>query len=340
MSAAADDAAREARSGGAPAEPHAGRESACARAAEAPDDALAGQLEARVAAVLRDLRSACVALSGGVDSSLVLALAVRTLGADHVTAFTASSATTPPGELAAARELAAGLGVEHVVVATDELADERFAGNPRDRCYVCKQHLIDAMEATARARGRASLVDGANVDDLGDERPGLRAAAERGVRHPLVEAGLGKADVRLLARALGLRVWDAPSQACLASRVPYGERITEEKLRRVAAAEGVLRELGFGQCRVRVHGEVARVEVEADAVGRAAGTAREEIARRLRDLGFTYVTLDLDGFRSGSMNEAPPGDGDVGRGGDDSRRDVADCRRRGGSRRDTGDVVP
>jgi len=276
---------------------------------QGPGDALtdprAEGLEARVAVVMRDLRSACVALSGGVDSSVVLTLAARVLGADRVTAFTTASATMPAGELAAARELAAGLGVEHVVVETDELDDERFASNPRERCYFCKRHLLDEMEAVARVHGRVSLVDGANVDDLGDERPGLRATAERGVRHPLVEAGLGKPDVRHLARALGLTVWDAPSQACLASRIPYGERVTEEKLGRIGAAEQVLRELGFRQCRVRLHGELARVEVEPDQIGRAAGTARADIARRLRALGFIYVSLDLEGFRSGSMNEAP-----------------------------------
>ena len=273
-------------------------------------DPVAEGLEQRAAAVLRDLRSACVALSGGVDSSLVLTLAVRALGKDRVTAFTAASATTPAAELAAARELAAELGVEHVVVETNELDDERFASNPRERCYVCKRHLLDEMDAAAQARRRAALVDGANVDDLGDERPGLRAAAERGVRHPLVEAGLRKADVRHLAQALGLTVWDAPSQACLASRIPYGERITGEKLRRIGAAEDVLRELGFRQCRVRLHGDVARLEVEPDQIGRAAGAARAEIARRLRALGFVYVALDLGGFRSGSMNEAPRGASD------------------------------
>lgn len=300
-------------------DPTAGRGALTAGAQ--PDEALAGErpeaLEARVAAVLRDLRSACVALSGGVDSSLMLALAVRALGAERVTAFTAASATTPSGELAAARELAGALGVEHVVVETDELEDERFASNPRERCYVCKRHLLVEMEAVARARERTALIDGANVDDLGDERPGLRAAAEHGVRHPLVEAGLGKGDVRHLARALGLAAWDAPSQACLASRIPYGERITEEKLRRIGAAEQSLRELGFRQCRVRLHGEVARVEIEPHEIARAAGAARDAIVGRLRALGFTYVTLDLEGFRSGSMNEAPRDGGHAPPGGPD-----------------------
>lgn len=262
-------------------------------------------LEGRVAARLREARSVCVALSGGVDSSLTLALAVRALGAADVTAFTAASATTPPGELAAARALAAELGVDHVVVATGELDDERFVANPRERCYICKRHVLEELTKAAHAYGRTTLVDGANADDLGDERPGLRAAAEAGVRHPLLEAGLGKADVRRLAKGLGLAVWDAPAQACLASRIPYGERITIEKLRRIGAAEGALRELGFAACRVRAHGLLARVEVPADEIGRAAGATRGEITRRLRALGFTWVTLDLGGLRTGSMNEAP-----------------------------------
>jgi pyridinium-3,5-biscarboxylic acid mononucleotide sulfurtransferase len=265
-------------------------------------DSLAlGALEARLAA----LGSACVAVSGGVDSSLVLAAAARGLGPGRVVAVTAVSATYLAEELAATRRLAAELGVEHVVLDTDELRDPAFVENSRDRCYHCKAHLLDAMGAVARERGCAALVDGANADDLSDHRPGMRAAAERGVVHPLLEAGIGKAQVRRLSRLLGLATWDAPQQACLASRIPYGEPIDEEKLRHIAGAEAVLRELGFRQCRVRYHGAVARVEVEAEEIGRAAGPARSEIARRLRALGFTYVALDLDGFRSGSMNEAP-----------------------------------
>jgi len=162
------------------------------------------------------------------------------------------------------------------------------------------------MTRVAAETGCAALVDGANVDDLGDHRPGMTAAAEAGVVHPLIRAGVDKAEVRRLARELGLPTWDAPQQACLASRIPYGDAISAEKLRTVAAAEAVLRELGFKECRVRHHGTVARVEVSAGELGRAAGAARAEIAGRLRALGFTYVTLDLDGLRSGSMNEAPP----------------------------------
>jgi uncharacterized protein len=267
------------------------------------DDATLLRLEAELA----QLGSACVAFSGGVDSSLVLAAAVRALGAGNVLAYTAVSATYLPEELDVARGLAAELGVRHVVVETHEFDEPSFTGNPRERCYFCKRELVAGMRRVAAEHGCAALVDGANLDDLGDHRPGMRASAEGGVSHPLLEAGIGKAEVRRLARALGLSTWDAPQQACLASRIPYGEPITVEKLTAVAEAERVLRELGFRQCRVRHHGAVARVEVEADDIARAAGPAREEIARRLRALGFTWVTLDLDGFRSGSMNEVPAG---------------------------------
>jgi pyridinium-3,5-biscarboxylic acid mononucleotide sulfurtransferase len=267
------------------------------------DDATLLRLEAELA----QLGSACVAFSGGVDSSLVLAAAVRALGADNVLAYTAVSATYLPEELDVARGLAAELGVRHVVVETHEFDEPSFTGNPRERCYFCKRELVAGMRRVAAEHGCAALLDGANLDDLGDHRPGMRASAEGGVSHPLLEAGIGKAAVRRLARALGLSTWDAPQQACLASRIPYGEPITVEKLTAVAEAERVLRELGFRQCRVRHHGAVARVEVEAEDIARAAGSAREEIARRLRALGFTWVTLDLDGFRSGSMNEVPVG---------------------------------
>jgi uncharacterized protein len=265
-----------------------------------------GALE-RLEAELAQLGSACVAFSGGVDSSLVLAAAVRALGASHVVAFTAVSATYLPEELQTARDLAAGLGVRHVVVETHEFDDPAFTDNPRERCYFCKRELVAEMARVAAGAGCAALLDGANLDDLGDHRPGMRATAEGGVAHPLLVAGLGKEEVRRLSKELGLVTWDAPQQACLASRIPYGEPITVEKLQAVAAAERVLRELGFRQCRVRHHGSVARVEVESADLGRAL-EARAAIARRLRALGFTYVTLDLEGFRSGSMNEVPATD--------------------------------
>lgn len=264
---------------------------------EAPD-ALA-----RLLAQFDGVESACVAFSGGVDSSLVLAAAVRALGPERVVAFTAVSPLYLSEELATAKLVAASLGAEHVVVATDAFDDPRFVANSRDRCFYCKQGMLAAMARVAAERGCAVLVDGANADDAGDHRPGTRAAEERGVLRPLLAAGIGKAEVRRLARVLGLATWDAPQRACLASRIPYGDPVTAEKLAAVAAAESALHDLGFTQSRVRHHGAVARVEVEAADIPRAV-ELRGELSRRLHAAGFTYVALDLDGFRSGSMNEA------------------------------------
>ena len=256
----------------------------------------------RLSAQFDGVTGAVVAFSGGADSSLVLAVAVRALGAERVVAATAASPTYLDEELAAAREVAAGLGVEHLVLETREFDDPRFLENSRERCYWCKSGLLDVLVEVAGARG-ARVVDGANADDAGDHRPGMRAAAERGVLQPLLAAGVTKPEVRRLARELGLPTWDAPQQACLASRIPYGETITPDKLAAVAAAEKALHELGFRQCRVRHHGDVARLEVEPAQLERAF-ESREEIAGRVHAAGFTYVTLDLDGFRTGSMNEA------------------------------------
>ena len=231
------------------------------------------------------------------------AVAARALGPAHVTAVPATSPTYLDEELAAAAAATASLGVEHVVVATHEFDDARFVENSRERCYYCKAGLLDALAEVAAARGGATLVDGANADDVGDHRPGMRAAAERGVLQPLLAAGVGKPEVRRLARELGLATWDAPQQACLASRVPYGEPITADKLAAVADAERALRALGFRQCRVRHHGDVARVEVEPTELERAFAL-RDEISRSIHAAGFAFVALDMDGFRTGSMNEA------------------------------------
>jgi uncharacterized protein len=261
-----------------------------------------GPLLERVRAQFVGVPAAVVAFSGGVDSSLVLAVAARELGTGRVVAATATSPTYLDEELAAAAGVAASLGVEHLVLGTHEFDDPRFVENSRDRCYFCKAGLLDELAAVAAERG-AVVVDGANADDAGDHRPGMRAAAERGVLQPLLAAGVTKAEVRRLARELGLPTWDAPQQACLASRVPYGEPITPDKLAAVAAAEKALHELGFRQCRARHHGDVARLEIEGDQLERAF-ELRAEIARRVHEAGFTYVTLDLEGFRTGSMNEA------------------------------------
>lgn len=257
-------------------------------------------LEARV----RALGSAAIGFSGGVDSALLVKVAHDALG-DRAVAVTTDSETLPREELKQAVDLAAEIGVAHRIVRARELARPGFAENAGDRCYFCKTELFDILEDVARREGLARIAYGATADDLGDHRPGMKAAEERGVAAPLLEAGLGKAEVRELARRLGLSVWDKPSFACLSSRFAYGNLITVEKLSTVESAEALLREKGFRQFRVRVHDRIARIEVPAEEIGRLLDRAlREEIVARLKALGYAYVTLDLQGFRSGSMNEA------------------------------------
>lgn len=244
---------------------------------------------------------AVVAFSGGVDSALVAAVAAEQLG-DDALAVTAQSPSLPGAELEAARGLATAIGIRHRVVRTDELARPGYVANAGDRCYHCKSELYGHLTPIAAESG-AVICNGTNRDDLGDYRPGLRAAAEGGVRSPLVEAGCGKADVRALARGLGLPVWDKPAAACLASRVPVGMPVSAPLLGEIEAAEAVLRGLGLRQVRVRHHGEIARIETDADGMAIVA-RERETVERRLRGLGFRFVTLDLGGYRMGSLNPA------------------------------------
>jgi pyridinium-3,5-biscarboxylic acid mononucleotide sulfurtransferase len=247
--------------------------------------------------------SALVAFSGGVDSSLALAIAARALPKDKVLAVTSNNETYLPSELDLARDFAATLGVEHLVVNTRELDDPNYASNPTNRCYFCKSTLYSDLAKLASERGYACVVDGANKDDEGDYRPGRKAAKELGVVSPLSVAGVGKAEVRELAKHLGLPSWDKPALACLSSRFPYGQEITPEKLSQVARAEEFLRKEGFRQVRVRHHGEIARLEV-APAEMERAFALREEISAELKEAGFLYVTLDLAGYKSGSLNAA------------------------------------
>jgi uncharacterized protein len=263
--------------------------------------------------VLRRLRllegGAVVALSGGADSALLLSLAAQALGPSHVLAVTSRSESLAAEELEDARAQAAALGVEHVVLAGAETALEAFRRNAPDRCFHCKDHLYGEMSALARARGFAHVLDGTNADDLSGHRPGHAAGLAHGVESPLLLCGLTKPWVRAVSRARGLGTWDKPSEACLSSRFPYGTEVTPEGLARVAQAERALKDLGFRTVRVRVHDPVARVEVPlADLPALLQPGLRERAIAGVRAAGFAYVTLDLEGFRSGSLNEVlrPP----------------------------------
>jgi len=255
----------------------------------------------RLEALLAPLRKVVLAFSGGVDSTLLLAV-LRKDPARGVISVTALSPAHPDQEKEGAREMARLLSVEHREIAGDEIRLEAFRNNPPDRCYHCKKHLFSKIEEIRIQEGCEVVLDGSNADDLSDFRPGMRALQELGVRSPLQEAGLTKAEIRALSQEMGLRTWNQPSLACLASRIPYGTEITEETLGRIDRCEAFLRERVQGPVRVRYHGNLARIEVLTGAISRILGQSGA-VARFFREQGFAYVTVDLEGYRTGSMNE-------------------------------------
>jgi uncharacterized protein len=259
----------------------------------------------RLVELLRELGSVCIGYSGGVDSVFLACVAVEALGPERVLAVTGRSAAYPEVQRRMALECVRRFGIPHLEIETDELSDPRYAANPSNRCFFCKTELWSRLKAIAAERGLAAVLDGSNADDAADWRPGMLAAREHGVRSPLLEVGLTKAEIRALSARMGLPTWDQPSAPCLASRLPYGLAVTPVRLRQVERAEEAVRALGFREFRVRHHGDAARLEVAPAELSSAAARAAE-LAAAIRAAGFDRVLLDVQGYRRGSLNDGLP----------------------------------
>ncbi len=254
--------------------------------------------------ILVEYKKVSIAFSGGADSAFLLNEATETLGRENVLAITARSPAFPESETKAAEMICKEMGVEQIIFDADVMSVKEFRENSTDRCYHCKKAMLKKIEALAKEKEFLIVADGSNADDVGDYRPGLKALGELGIKSPLKEAGLFKAEIRHLSKSAGLSTWNKPSLACLASRIPYGEKIDEKKLKLAGDAEEILHDMGFGQLRVRIHGDIARIEAQKDDLKKITEEKiRIKVSSELKKLGFTYVAVDLDGYRSGSMNE-------------------------------------
>jgi pyridinium-3,5-biscarboxylic acid mononucleotide sulfurtransferase len=269
-------------------------------------DALQAKIEL-LKSRLRELGSVVIGFSGGIDSTLILKLSAMNLGPENVWAVTANSESLLPEELEECRKLADEIGIlkaNFIEIKTNELANPNYKANPIDRCFYCKHELFSRLKEIAAELGAKQIIDGSNADDLSDWRPGRKAAGKLGVVSPLAEAGITKSEIREIARDLGLPNWDKPALACLSSRIPYGSEVTAEKLKQIGEAERFLHSLGFTQLRVRHHDKIARLEFLKEEMSRLQETGlADKIASKLKEIGFTYITVDLQGYRSGSMND-------------------------------------